>query len=132
MRKEGFEYDHVFDWVMIVPQNAGSSGLNFSVESFDEIKQANRKKTKSAITQESVNPSKEEKQTEDEHKQTDPEPKIQPTPEDMNLPPAVVDEEMELKSTKRGGEEQPENSLNPIIEEKKALISRFGVLDNKP
>ncbi len=37
MRKEGFEYDHVFDWVMIVPQPAGSN-LNFSVESFDEIK----------------------------------------------------------------------------------------------
>lgn len=37
MRKEGYEYDHVFDWVMIGPQPVGSN-LNFSVESFDEIK----------------------------------------------------------------------------------------------
>jgi hypothetical protein len=45
MRKEGYEYDHVFDWVMIGPQPVGSN-LNFSVESFDEIKSCNRSKKK--------------------------------------------------------------------------------------
>jgi hypothetical protein len=44
MRKEGFEYDHVFDWVMIGPTPTGNSNLNFSVDSFDEIKACNRKK----------------------------------------------------------------------------------------
>ncbi len=42
MRKEGFEYDHVFDWVILAPQP--NNMLNFSVESFDDIKSSNRKK----------------------------------------------------------------------------------------
>jgi len=43
MRKEGFEYDHVFDWVIVNPEPSSSIVFNFTVESFDEIKQSNRK-----------------------------------------------------------------------------------------
>ena len=42
MRKEGFEYDHMFDWIIIAPQP--STMINFTVESFDDIKSVNRKK----------------------------------------------------------------------------------------
>jgi hypothetical protein len=42
MRKEGFEYDHVFDWIIIAPNP--SNMINFTVESFDDIKSVNRKK----------------------------------------------------------------------------------------
>ncbi len=42
MRKEGFEYDHVFDWIIIAPNP--SNIINFTVESFDDIKSVNRKK----------------------------------------------------------------------------------------
>ena len=48
MKKEGLEYDHVFDWVIANPDHPiGESGNLqnvFSVESFDLIKQSNRKK----------------------------------------------------------------------------------------
>ena len=42
MRKEGFEYDHVFDWILIAPNP--SNMINFTVESFDDIKSVNRNK----------------------------------------------------------------------------------------
>lgn len=48
MKKEGYEYDHMFDWVIANQERAlGNSGhLHhfFSVESFDQIKQSNRQK----------------------------------------------------------------------------------------
>lgn len=36
LKKEGYEYDHLFDWVMIDQQHVGSN--IFSVDSFDDIR----------------------------------------------------------------------------------------------
>lgn len=41
MVKEGYEYDHLYDWVMINNQHVGEN--IFSVESFDELKVNNDK-----------------------------------------------------------------------------------------
>lgn len=74
MRKEGFEYDHMFDWVIQNPQ-VGSGNLNFSVESFDEIKQSNRKKkmdkqsTKGGPKSETSSPRKNGEQDDEEEKE---------------------------------------------------------------
>ena len=42
MVKEGLEYDHMFDWVIVSQQHMNSK--IFSVESFDEIKGLSDKK----------------------------------------------------------------------------------------
>lgn len=49
MRKEGLEYDHVYDWVIQNPSPEGGHIGHFSVESFDEIKHSNRKHGKNKM-----------------------------------------------------------------------------------
>lgn len=44
--KEGFEYDHIYDWVIVNQQHIGSN--MFSVESFEDIRfREDRKKNES-------------------------------------------------------------------------------------
>jgi hypothetical protein len=94
MRKEGFEYDHVFDWVMIANQ-AGNSQLNFSVESFDEIKASNLKKNQISSNIGVTSEAERSKKREDEDAQS------------VKSKTALNEEEEEAKS--EGSKEEVEN-----------------------
>ena len=137
MRKEGFEYDHVFDWIIIAPQP--SNMINFTVESFDDIKSVNRKKPlakEQTVTNENqpniiINDGGNTKRSNDqsdvvEHKE-----------ETKETAEALIQDENELE-TKR--EENLNESSAQLIQptandkdgtnNKASLINRLGVLES--